>query len=663
MDNKAIDTLRILAIDQIERANSGHPGLPMGAATMAYALWKNFLKGSAIDPTWIDRDRFILSAGHGSALLYGLLHMFGYDVKINDLKNFRQMGSITPGHPEYLVTPGIETTTGPLGQGISNAVGMAIAERRLAEEFNTPKYNIIDHYTYVIAGDGDLMEGVASESVSLAGHLKLGKLIVLYDSNDITIDGNTGITFTEDVGKRFEAYGWEVFNVSDGNDYNEICKKIKLAKIDTCKPTLIIIKTIIGYGSPNKSGKSSAHGSPLGLQESILTKEAFNWEYDESFFISDDVKDYMAEIIDKREIDRFLWEEMLEDYLRENPDMGENLKKWMDFGTVNISIKDYEDKFGVPKAEATRSISGKIMNLIAEKVPNFMGGSADLNSSTKTYLKNGKGYFQFDNQNGNNIAFGVREHGMASILNGLTLHGGIRPFGSTFLIFSDYMKPAIRLSALMELPVTYIFTHDSIGVGEDGPTHQPIEQLMMLRSIPNINIYRPADYRELIVSWRDVLNRFAGPSAIILSRQNLPTLEGSINEDIEKGGYIVSKECDGKKMDAIIIATGSEVSLAIDAKKILEDQDYNIRVISMPCWEKYEKNEDEYKELLLPMDFKNIISIEAGISSGWQKYVGREGLTISIDTFGRSGPGNEIMNYYGFEKNKVAEKIKNYLSK
>ena len=663
MDNKVIDTLRILSIDQIERANSGHPGLPMGAATMAYALWKNFLKGSAIDPNWFDRDRFILSAGHGSALLYGLLHMFGYDVNINNLKNFRQMGSVTPGHPEYLITPGVETTTGPLGQGISNAVGMAIAERRLAEEFNTPKYNIIDHYTYVIAGDGDLMEGVASESVSLAGHLKLGKLIVMYDSNDITIDGNTGITFTENVGKRFEAYGWEVFNVPDGNDYNEICKKIKLAKIDTCKPTLIIIKTIIGYGSPNKSGKSSAHGSPLGLQESILTKEAFNWKHDESFFIPDDVKDYMAEIIDKREIDRFLWEEMLEDYLRENQEMGENLKEWMDFGTVDISIKDYEEKFGIPKSEATRSISGKIMNLIAEKVPNFISGSADLNSSTKTYLKNGGGYFQFDNQNGNNIAFGVREHGMAAILNGLALHGGIRPFGSTFLIFSDYMKPAIRLSALMELPVTYIFTHDSIGVGEDGPTHQPIEQLMMLRSIPNINIYRPADYRELIVSWRDIINRFAGPSAIILSRQNLPTLDGSINEDVEKGGYIVSEEHDGEKMDAIIIATGSEVSLAIDAKKILEEQDYNIRVISMPCWEKYEKNDNKYKEQLIPMDFKNIISIEAGISSGWQKYVGREGFTISIDTFGKSGPGNEIMDYYGFEKNKVAERIKNYLSR
>lgn len=662
MDKKAIDTLRFLAIDQIERANSGHPGLPMGVATMAYALWKNFLKGSAIDSSWLDRDRFILSAGHGSALLYGLLHMFGYDVKIEDLKKFRQIGSITPGHPEYLVTPGVETTTGPLGQGISNAVGMAIAERRLAEEFNTPKYNIIDHYTYVIAGDGDLMEGVAAESASLAGHLKLGKLIVLYDSNGITIDGNTGITFTEDVGKRFEAYGWEVLNVSDGNDYNEICKNIKLARIDTSKPTLIIAKTIIGYGSPNKSGKSSAHGSPLGTQETILTKEIFNWDYDESFYIPDDVRDYMAEIIDKREIDRFVWEEMLEDYLRENQDKGDKLKRWMDFEAVEISTKEYEEKFGKPKAEATRSISGKVMNMVAEKVPNLMGGSADLNSSTKTYLKNGNGYFEFENQNGNNIAFGVREHGMGAIVNGLAIHGGIRPFGSTFLIFSDYMKPAIRLSALMELSAIYIFTHDSIGVGEDGPTHQPIEQLMMLRGIPNLNVYRPADYRELLTSWSDILNRFGGPSALILSRQDLPTLEGSDSEDIARGAYIVSPEGEGV-LDGIIIATGSEVSLAIEAKEILKGQGFNLRIVSMMSWEKYDENDKQYKEKLLPENFSKIISIEAGLSTGWEKYIGRSGLSIGINTFGKSGPGDEIMSYFGFEKNKVAEKIKQFLLK
>lgn len=658
IDERVIETIRFLAVDAVEKANSGHPGLPMGAAVMTYTLWKDFLKGSATDPKWFDRDRFVLSAGHGSALLYSMLHLFGYDITIEDLKNFRQIGSNTPGHPEYLMTPGVETTTGPLGQGFANAVGMAIAERRLAKEFNTTDSSIIDHYTYVICGDGDLMEGVSAEAASLAGHLKLGKLIVLYDSNKITIDGGTELSFTEDVEKRFESYGWEVISIENGNSDVEVHDAIKRARVDTSKPTMIIAPTTIGYGSPNKAGKSSVHGSPLGKEEIALTKKAFNWDEYESFYVSEEVSDYMKEIIDKREIERFLWEERLEDYIVKYPEKGELLKKWIDFETVELSFDAFEEVLDFSKSEATRSSGGKVMNKLFEVVPNLMGGSADLNASTKTYLSKSH-YFQFDAADGNNIAFGIREHAMGSIINGMALHGGVRVFGSTFLVFSDYMKPAIRLAAIMELPVIFVFTHDSIGVGEDGPTHQPIEQLAMLRGIPNLNVYRPGDSKETAVAWMEALNRFDGPSALILSRQNLDA-QTMTGEGARNGGYIIGKERNDD-FDGIVIATGSEVQLAMQVKDILELEDIDIRVVSMPCVEKFEQMPEEYKDSILPPRMDKIITIEAGRDMGWYKYSGRFGLTISIDSFGESGPGDAVMTHFGFEAKQIAEKIKVFL--
>lgn len=658
IDERVVETIRFLSVDTVEKANSGHPGLPMGAASMTYTLWKDFLKGSATDPKWLDRDRFVLSAGHGSALLYSMLHLFGYDVSINDLKEFRQLGSKTPGHPEYLVTPGIETTTGPLGQGVANAVGMAIVERRLAEEFNTPDYNIIDHYTYVICGDGDLMEGISAESASLAGHLKLGKLIALYDSNQITIDGGTDLAFTEDVEKRFESYGWEVICIENGNSMAEVHEAIKTARVDTSKPTMIIAPTTIGYGSPNKAGKSSVHGSPLGGEEITLMKKAFNWEENQPFYVSDEVTEHMKGIIDKREIERFLWEERLEEYMVKYPDKSEVLKKWMDYETVEFTVDDFKDLLDYDKAEATRSSGGKIMNELFKSVPNLMGGSADLNASTKTFL-NESPYFQFDSSKGNNVAFGIREHAMGAILNGMALHGGVRVFGSTFLVFSDYMKPCIRLAALMDLPVIFVFTHDSVGVGEDGPTHQPIEHIAMLRGIPNLNVYRPADAKETVVAWTEALNRFSGPSAIILSRQNL-LVSGLTGEGARNGAYIVGKERNDN-FDGIVIATGSEVSLAMKAKDILELEGIDIRVVSMPCMEKFEEMSADYKDVILPSRIDKIITVEAARDMGWYKYAGRYGLVVSIDRFGESGPGELIMKHFGFEPQALAENIKKYI--
>ncbi len=658
IDERVVETIRFLSADAVEKANSGHPGLPMGAATMTYTLWKDFLKGSATDPKWFDRDRFVLSAGHGSALLYSMLHLFGYDVSIEDLKNFRQLGSKTPGHPEYLMTPGIETTTGPLGQGFANAVGMAIAERRLAAEFNTTSHSIVDHYTYVICGDGDLMEGISAEAASMAGHLKLGKLIVLYDSNKITIDGGTDLAFTEDVEKRFEAYGWEVVSIENGNSYEEVHEAIKVARVDTSKPTMIIAPTTIGYGSPNKAGKSSVHGSPLGAEEMTLTKKAFNWQDNDPFYVSEEVADHMKEVIDKREIERFLWEEKLEEYMVQNPDKGDLLKKWIDFETVELSFDDFEGVVDFEKSEATRSSGGKIMNKLFESVPNLMGGSADLNASTKTFL-NKSSYFQFDAPTGNNVAFGIREHAMGAIVNGMALHGGIRAFGSTFLVFSDYMKPSIRLAALMELPVIFVFTHDSVGVGEDGPTHQPIEHLAMLRGIPNLNVYRPADSKETAVAWMEALNRFDGPTALILSRQNLDSYDMT-GEGAHNGAYIVGKERNDD-YDGIVIATGSEVSLAMKAKDILELEGLDIRIVSMPCMEKFEKMTEDYKESIIPSRMDKIITVEAGRDMGWYKYCGRHGLSVAINTFGESGPGDQVMKHFGFDPQLLAEKIKSYL--
>lgn len=655
IDKKTINTIRVLSAEAIEKANSGHPGLPMGAATMAYTLWDRFLMGYGKDPNWKNRDRFVLSAGHGSMLLYSLLHLFDYDVTMDDIKEFRQLGSKTPGHPEYGHTEGVEMTTGPLGQGISSAVGMAMAERRLASEFNTDKYNIVDHYTYVIAGDGDLMEGVASEAASLAGHLGLGKLIVLYDDNNITIDGTTEVAFTEDVGKRFESYGWEVLHVKDSNDIDQIEDAITRARENTEKPTLIKVPTTIGFGSPNKAGKSAAHGAPLGDDELKLVKEGLEWNDYPEFYVPDDVREHLEKIIEEKKEEYHKWKETFSDYSKAYPDKAKKWELWhgstmpkeLDSRLVNF------DK----ESLATRNAGGEVMNKIVKYMDNLVGGSADLNASTKTYLK-GKGDFTPDNYSGNNIAFGVREHAMGAILNGMALHGGFRTFGSTFLVFSDYMKPAIRLSALMGIPVTYVFTHDSIGLGEDGPTHQPIEHLISLRSIPNLSVYRPADANETEVAWKEAIKNTEGPSALILSRQKLPTLK--LNEDAHKGGYIIRKE-EKDTPDFILMGSGSEVSVLIEAHNKLKEQGIDTRVVSMLSLELFEKQSKEYKDNVLPPSAKNRLSLEAGSTLGWRRYIGDNGITIGIDTFGASGKGDVLMKEYGISVENVVSQVKEKL--
>ena len=655
---KAVNTIRNLSVDAVEKANSGHPGMPMGAAPMAYTLWSRFLKGSAEKPNWFDRDRFVLSAGHGSMLLYSLLHLFGYDLSMEEIKNFRQLGSKTPGHPEYGHTVGVETTTGPLGQGISTAVGMALAEKRLAAEFNTDDFNIVDHFTYVIVGDGDMMEGISSEAASLAGHLQLGKLIVLYDDNQITIEGSTDLAFTENVSKRFEAYGWEVITVKDGNSITEIEKAIKKAKYNTNKPALIKVSTTIGYGSPNKAGKSSSHGSPLGKEEVILTKKNLIWDSYPDFYVPDDVRDLLAKTIYEKEEQRVQWEQKFNEYKKKYPDKAEKWELWHS-NTISDEFINDKELFSVKEESiATRGSSGKIMNIIAKYLPNFMGGSADLGPSTKTYLKE-KGDFSAENPEGNNINFGVREHAMGAILNGMSLHGGLRVFGSTFLVFSNYMLPAIRLSALMSQPVVYVFTHDSIGVGEDGPTHQPIEHLVSLRSIPNINIFRPADANETIAAWIEALNQNDRPSALILSRQNLPVLK-EVNKDAHKGGYILIKE-DKELPDVILIGTGSEVSLLVEAHNKLKEDGIDTRVVSLLSWEIFDKQSDKYKNEVLPSQVTKRLSCEAGSTLGWIKYVGCQGKAIGIDTFGASAPGDVLMKKYGFSVENIVKEVKNLI--
>lgn len=660
MDQEVIKTIRLLSADAVEKANSGHPGLPMGAASMAFVLWKDFLKGSATDPHWADRDRFVLSAGHGSALLYSLLHLFGYQVALEDLKKFRQIGSITPGHPEFDVTPGVETTTGPLGQGFGNAVGMAIAEMKLAEEFNTQDFNLVDHYTYVLAGDGDLMEGVSSEAASLAGHLRLGKLIVLYDDNGITIDGGTEITFTEDVLKRFDAYGWHVSRVADGNDLRAIHDAIREARLDTSRPSLISVKTTIGYGSPNKAGKSAAHGAPLGSEELAMTKLHMEADPDEFFNVPEEVLAYMNDIIDRREIDRFMWEEKVEAYILNYPDKAAQWKQWFDYELMHDSFDTASFFKLFDRADATRSIGGEVMNALVRLAPNLMGGSADLGSSTKTYLK-GKGDFSRMNRGGANISFGVREHAMGAILNGMALHGGLRVFGSTFLVFADYMKPAIRLSAIMGVPVVYVFTHDSIAVGEDGPTHQPIEHLLMLRSIPNLFVYRPADGIETAASWIEILKRVEGPSALILTRQTLGSL-GERDPQVDRGAYVILSE-EGEQPELILMATGSEVELAVKTALKLRALGKNPRVVSIPCVEQFLEQSPSYIETILPKAIEKRVSIEMGRTLGWERFVGLRGLTIGIDRFGESGPGEAVMGHFGFTPDKVADRILAYLAK
>lgn len=656
VEKTAVNCIRFLAVDAIEKAKSGHPGLPMGGAAATYTLWNRFLKHCPKDPLWADRDRFVLSAGHGSMLLYALLHLSGYDLSLDDLKNFRQWGSKTPGHPEYGHTPGVEITTGPLGQGFASAVGMALAERRLAAEFNRPGYNLVDHYTYVYAGDGCMMEGITSEAASLAGHWKLGKMICLYDDNRITIDGGTDLTFTEDVAVRFTAYGWHVVKVSDGNNLEEVSRALKEARKDN-RPSLIMVRTEIGFGAPNKQGKAEAHGAPLGPEEVNRAKDNMGWLREPGFHIPAEVKEHFQareEQLNRRKAE---WDNLFSKYRQEHPALAEKWRAWHN-KELPAGLEDDPRLWDFDRPMATRAASGRILQALAKQLPNLVGGSADLNASTKTYLEN-KGEFQADNPTGNNINFGVREHAMAAILAGLELHGGFRVFGSTFLVFSDYMKPSIRLAALMGLPVIYVFTHDSIAVGEDGPTHQPVEHLASLRSIPNLHVLRPADGRETAAAWLYALQRTAGPSALILTRQKLPQLPGS-GKEARRGGYVIKGEM-GDKPDLILLAGGSELSLALDAHEKLDRKGFKVRVVSMFSWELFLEQDLSYREEVLPPGTTKRLAMEAGLPMGWEQFTGTEGSIIGVTGFGASAPGEVLMEKMGFTVDNVVRQAEDML--
>ncbi len=657
-DQLSINTIRVLSAEAVEKANSGHPGLPLGAAPMAYTLWAKVMNHNSKNPNWINRDRFILSAGHGSALLYSLLHLFEYGLSIEDLKDFRQLDSNTPGHPEYGHTVGVESTTGPLGQGIANGVGMAMAEAHMAAKFNRDDSKIIDHYTYLLAGDGDLMEGINYEATSLAGTLGLGKLIVLYDSNSITIEGGTDLAFTEDVSKRFEGLGWETLEVEDGNDIVKIQEKIELAKKNLKQPTLIKITTEIGYGSPAKQGKSAAHGAPLGADNIVEMKEFLGWKTKEEFTIPSEVKDHMKTLIDKGIKEEENWNKKYEEYKSKYPELGKELEEWLSLD-LPMDYLNGEDFWKFEKDLSTREASGVLLNRIADRLPNLIGGSADLAPSNKTYMENRED-FSRENYSGSNIRFGVREHAMAGIANGMSLYGGLRPYVGTFFVFSDYMKASMRLSALMNIPTTYILTHDSIGVGEDGPTHQPIEQLAMLRSMPNSITFRPADARETAAAWYTALTSEKTPVSLVLTRQTLVNLEGTGKEAL-KGGYIVRPEKD--KLDIILMGSGSEVQLAYDAAEQLEKDGIGVRVVSMPSFELFEKQSKEYREKILPKEIRKRLSVEAGSDFGWYKYVGLDGKVISMDSFGASAPAKELFNKFNFTVEHLVEEAKELIKK
>ncbi len=650
LDLLTINTLRFLAVDAVQSANSGHPGLPLGAAPMAYVIWKKHLKHNPKNPNWYDRDRFVLSAGHGSALLYALIHLSGYDLSLNELRNFRQWDSKTPGHPEYGHTPGVETTTGPLGQGFANGVGMAMAEKFLSKKYNKPNFNIIDHYVYGIVSDGDLMEGIASEAASIAGHLNLGKLIYLYDDNNITIDGSTDLAFTEDVSKRFESYNWHVQSVDDGNNIDLIDEAIKNAKRDD-RPSLIKVKTIIGFGSPNE-GTSSVHGSPLGEEGLKQAKKNLRWESNDKFYIPNEAKNNFSSIQDgKNNEDK--WNKLFQEFGQKFPQLKNQFENSMR-GVFPDDWKDLLPKFTQADGPiATRSASGKVLNSLSESIDNLFGGSADLEPSNNSYQKNKK-VFNKENFDGNNIHYGVREHAMAAIANGMAVHGGVIPYIATFLIFSDYMKGAIRLSALMGIKVIYIFTHDSIGVGEDGPTHQPIEQTMSLRLIPGLTVIRPADANETANAWKTALEN-NGPTAILLTRQKLPIIDSDIVSHSDNGlNWIEKKE---NKTDLILLASGSEVSLAMNARNDLMKENISAQVISIPSWELFKKN--NFGSENIP-----IITIEAGTTIGWsQFYSGREGKSIGIDRFGASAPGDIVMEKLGLSVKNVVLTAKKLLNK
>ncbi|MGL4818599.1 MAG: transketolase [Bacilli bacterium] len=653
----SVNAIRTLAIDAIEKANSGHPGMPMGAAPMAYALWSRVMNQSPANPKWMNRDRFVLSAGHGSMLLYSLLHLSGYNLSIEDLKQFRQWDSKTPGHPEYGHTEGVEATTGPLGQGISMAVGMAMAETHLAAKYNRPDFDVVSHFTYAICGDGDLMEGVSAEASSLAGHLKLGRLVVLYDSNDISLDGELNMSFSESIEKRYEAYGWQYIRVEDGNDVDAIEAALKEAQSDLERPTLIEVRTTIGYGSPNKAGSADSHGAPLGKDEIGLTKKHYEWHFENDFHVPEEVYAHYNETVKARGAQaEEAWSTLWAAYSAAHPELAAELEA-ANNGQLPEGWTDALPTYEAGTSHATRNTSGEAINAISKAVPSFFGGSADLAGSNKTYVKNA-GDFLPGSYEGRNVWFGVREFAMAAAMNGMALHGGLRVYGGTFFVFSDYLKPAIRLSALMGLGVVYVLTHDSIAVGEDGPTHEPIEQLAALRAMPNVCTLRPADANESSAAWRIAMENTNTPTCLVLTRQNLPTLEGTVSgayENVKRGGYtIVSNE----NPQALLIAAGSEVHLAVEASARLKEEGISVNVVSMPSWDLFDKQDAEYKASVLPNDVRKRLAIEMGSSLGWAKYVGLDGDILAIDHFGASAPGGEIMKRFGFTVENVVARTK-----
>lgn len=663
IEQLSINTIRTLAIDAVQKANSGHPGMPLGMAPIAYALYYKTMKHNPSNPKWLNRDRFILSPGHGSMLLYSILHLCGYKVSMDDLKNFRQWGSNTPGHPELGHTEGVETTTGPLGQGFATAIGMAIARDYLAALFNKDDIKIIDHGIWGVCSDGDLMEGISHEAASLAGHLKLCKLVFFYDDNKITIDGTTEISYSDDVAKRFEAYGWQVLSILNVNDSIQVDRTIKMAQSNYDKPTLIITKTNIGYGSPNKQDKSSAHGSPLGDEEVKLTKRNLGMPEDKTFYVPDEVYSHFKGIAECGQEAEDMWQKKLDEYKNKYPKdfalLESVLKGEFDNNWLNHlpKFEDYTEKI------ATRVASGKVLNAAAIDIPTLFGGSADLNESNMTEIKSSTS-FSAEDRKGRNVHFGIREHAMGAVLNGMSVYGGIVPFGATFLIFSDYMRPAIRLAALMKQKVIYVFTHDSIGLGEDGPTHQPIEQIASLRAIPNLTVIRPADANETVEAWKFAINHKGGPVALILTRQKLAVIDPNKYapaSGLQKGAYII-KDCK-QTPDLLLIATGSEVSLSIKAAEKLEAEGKNVRVISFPSWEIFEQQDEDYKKQIFPSEIKARLSVEMAVAMGWQKYVGNNGDCLSIETFGASAPDNILYEKYGFTVDNVVARAKNILTR
>jgi len=673
LDDLCINTIRMLSVDMVQEANSGHPGLPLGAAPMAYVLWTKFLKHHPQNPQWPDRDRFVLSAGHGSALLYSLLHLTGY-LSLEEIKRFRQWGSRTPGHPEYRETPGVECTTGPLGQGFAMGVGMAMAERFLASHFNRPDHEIVGHFTYGLVSDGDLMEGVAAEAASLAGHLKLGKLIYLYDNNSITLAGETKLVFTENVTKRFEAYGWYVQTVEDGNNVEAIARAIENAREENSRPSLISVKTHIGYGSPRKQDTFEVHGSPLGAEEVAATKKNLAWPPDPKFYIPAEVKAQFQKALGLGERSDFAWRAKLDSYGKAHPDLLEQWNRWM-----NLELpRGWEKGIPVfppdPKGVATRAAGGKIMNTLAPHVPFLLGGSADLNPSTNTVLK-ARGNFQPPRTEetpvqgaeagpwsyaGANLHFGVREHAMGSILNGMALHGGVLPYGSTFLVFSDYMRPSIRLAALMKLRVIYVFTHDSVALGEDGPTHQPVEHIAALRAIPGLTVIRPADANEAAEAWKVAVQHKEGPVALLMTRQAVPVIDRtrfSPAEGLKRGAYVLA-ESSARRPDVLLLATGSEIQPALTAHGKLQEGGVSARLVSMPSWELFEKQPEDYRLQVIPRETLLRVSIEAGATQGWHKYLGTRGEAIGIDHFGASAPAKVLLENFGLTAENIVSRVK-----